>query len=110
MGRDRLELRRRNHIRPAELPYKAASDMAYDSGDFGAVFEKAVSVSDLKHLPGRKKESKKRGRLRGLGIGSYLEVTAPPNKEMGGLRFGADGTVTFVSGTLDYGQGPPAPF
>jgi carbon-monoxide dehydrogenase large subunit len=48
--------------------------------------------------------------LRGLGIGSYLEVTAPPNKEMGGLRFGADGYVTFVSGTLDYGQGHAAPF
>ena len=40
MGIDRFELRRRNHIRPEEIPYKAASDMTYDSGDFGAVFEK----------------------------------------------------------------------
>jgi carbon-monoxide dehydrogenase large subunit len=110
MGLDRLELRRRNHIQPTELPYKAASEMTYDSGDFGAVFENAVSISDLKNFPRRKEESKKRGKLRGLGIGSYLEVTAPPNKEMGGIRFGADGSVTFLSGTLDYGQGHAAPF
>src|SRR5262249_21568742 len=51
-----------------------------------------------------------RGLLRGLGIGSYLEVTAPPNKEMGGIRFEADGTVTIITGTLDYGQGHAAPF
>jgi aerobic carbon-monoxide dehydrogenase large subunit len=110
MGLDRLELRRRNHIRPEELPYKAASGMTYDSGDFGAVFEKAVSLSDLRNFPRRKEESKKRGKLRGLGIGSYLEVTAPPNKEMGGIRFESDGGVTFISGTLDYGQGHAAPF
>jgi len=52
--------------------------------------------------------------LRGLGLGSYLEVTAPPNKEMGGIRFeveGSDaGSVTMISGTLDYGQGHAAPF
>ena len=114
MGLDRLELRRRNHIKPADIPYKAASDMVYDSGDFGALFEKAVSISDLKNFPERKKEAKKRGKLRGLGIGSYLEVTAPPNKEMGGIRFDAGGVhaggVTFISGTLDYGQGHAAPF
>src|SRR5712671_1278756 len=114
MGLDRLELRRRNHIKPADIPYKAASEMVYDSGDFGALFEEAVLVSDLKNFPERKKESKKTGKLRGLGIGSYLEVTAPPNKEMGGIRFDAEGVhaggVTFISGTLDYGQGHAAPF
>ena len=41
----------------------------------------------------------------GCGIGDYLEVTAPPAKEMGGIRFEADGNVTMLSGTLDYGQG-----
>ena len=55
-------------------------------------------------------ESRKRGKLRGLGIGSYLEVTAPPSKEMGGIRFEADGTVTIITGTLDYGQGHATPF
>ncbi len=48
--------------------------------------------------------------MRGLGVGSFLEVTAPPSKEMGGIRFDADGGVTIVTGTLDYGQGHAAPF
>jgi carbon-monoxide dehydrogenase large subunit len=108
MGIDRLELRRRNHVRPAEIPYKAASGMTFDSGDFPAVFEKAVKAAD--GFERRKAESKARGRLRGLGIGSYLEVTAPPNKEMGGIRFENHGGVTLISGTLDYGQGHAAPF
>ena len=42
----------------------------------------------------RKRESRKRGKLRGLGIGSFLEVTAPPSKELGGIVFEADGSVT----------------
>src|SRR5207248_5428521 len=58
----------------------------------------------------RKAEAKKRGKLRGLGIGSYLEVTAPPNKEMGGVTFEGDGSVKLITGTLDYGQGHAAPF
>ena len=53
----------------------------------------------------RRKASQKNGKLRGRGIGCYLEVTAPPSNEMGGLHFEADGTVTIVTGTLDYGQG-----
>ena len=110
MGIDRLELRRRNHIKPKELPYKAVSDQTYDSGDFPAVFKHAVELADWKGFGKRKRESKKRGLLRGLGIGSYLEVTAPPNKEMGGIRFEPDGTVTIITGTLDYGQGHAAPF
>jgi carbon-monoxide dehydrogenase large subunit len=110
MGIDRLELRRRNHVRPQEMPYKAASGMTYDSGDFGRVFEKALEAGDTKNFLKRKEESKKRGKLRGLGIGSYLEVTAPPNKEMGGVRFEGDGGVSLITGTLDYGQGHAAPF
>src|SRR5262249_22980950 len=58
----------------------------------------------------RKQESAARNKLRGRGIGSYLEVTGPPAKEYGGIRFEADGTVTMLSGTLDYGQGHATPF
>ncbi|MSQ62286.1 MAG: xanthine dehydrogenase family protein molybdopterin-binding subunit [Betaproteobacteria bacterium] len=110
MGIDRLELRRRNHVAPGQMPYKAASDMVYDSGEFANVFEKALEFADVKGFPERKKKSNSRGRLRGLGIGSYLEVTAPPNKEMGGIRFEKNGDVTITSGTLDYGQGHATPF
>jgi carbon-monoxide dehydrogenase large subunit len=110
MGIDRLELRRRNHIRPSQIPYSAPSGMKYDSGDFGAVFEKAVAASDWDGFTTRRAASRAQGKLRGRGIGSYLEVTAPPNPEMGGIRFEADGTVTVLTGTLDYGQGHAAPF
>jgi aerobic carbon-monoxide dehydrogenase large subunit len=110
MGIDRFVLRRRNQIKPNEIPYKASSGMQYDSGDFPAVFERAVEIADVKGFKQRKREAKKRGKLRGLGIGSYLEVTAPPNKEMGGIRFEQNGDVTIITGTLDYGQGHAAPF
>jgi len=105
---DRFELRRRNHVKPAEIPYRNAANMTVDSGDFGTVFEKALKAAE--GFEERKKESKARGKLRGLGVGSYMEVTAPPNKEMGGIRFEGDKQITFITGTLDYGQGHASPF
>ena len=110
MGIDQGEIRRRNHIRPEEMPYSAPSGMVYDSGDFTALLGKALAAADWNGFPERKAESKARGLLRGIGIGDYLEVTAPQGKEMGGLRFEADGSVTIVTGTLDYGQGHWTPF
>jgi carbon-monoxide dehydrogenase large subunit len=109
-GIDRVELRRRNHIRPEEMPWAAPSGMNYDSGEFTALLDKALALADWDGFPARRAESTKKGRLRGRGIGAFLEVTAPPMKEMGGIRFGADGTVTIVTGTLDYGQGHATPF
>jgi|HubBroStandDraft_1064217.scaffolds.fasta_scaffold01505_13 carbon-monoxide dehydrogenase large subunit len=109
-GRCKIELRRLNHIRPEELPYKSAAGMVYDSGDFAAVLERALSAGDWAGFPDRRAESSARGRLRGIGIGSFLEVTAPQGKEMGGIRFESDGGVTILTGTLDYGQGHAAPF
>ncbi|WPZ34670.1 xanthine dehydrogenase family protein molybdopterin-binding subunit [Thalassobaculum sp. OXR-137] len=105
MGIDRLEIRRRNQIRADQIPYTAPSGMTYDSGDFPAVFDKAVTFSDWDGFAARKAESEARGKLRGIGMSDYLEVTGPQGKEMGGLRFEEDGTVTIITGTLDYGQG-----
>jgi carbon-monoxide dehydrogenase large subunit len=105
MGKDPIELRRRNHILPGMMPYKAPSSMEYDSGDFPTILDRALQASDWDGFAARRAESRARGRLRGRGIGQYLEVTAPANNEMGGIRFEEDGSVTIVSGTLDYGQG-----
>ena len=110
LGIDRFELRRRNFIRAKQMPFKAASGMVYDCGDFPALFDEALERADVKGFKQRKRESKKRGLLRGLGVGCYLETTAANTAEMGGLRFNDDGTVTIVTGTLDYGQGHWAPF
>ena len=110
MGIDRAELRRRNHIAPEQMPYKAPSGMNYDSGEFTAILDRALQVADWSGFEKRRAESKARGRLRGRGIGQYLEVTGPPSKEYGGIRFEEDGTITMLSGTLDYGQGHATPF
>jgi aerobic carbon-monoxide dehydrogenase large subunit len=110
MGIDRLTLRKRNFIKPAQLPFAAASGVTYDSGDFAGVFGKALEISDHANFTRRKRESRKRGLLRGIAVGSYLEVTAPPSGELGKITFEPDGSVTLTTGTLDYGQGHATPF
>ena len=105
LGIDRVELRKRNMIRKSDLPFKAASEMTYDCGDFLGVLKKALEAADYAGFNKRKRESKKSGLLRGLGIGCYLEVTAAPGKELGAIHFEADGTVTIITGTLDFGMG-----
>jgi aerobic carbon-monoxide dehydrogenase large subunit len=109
-GIDRVELRRRNHIPPDAMPYKAPNGATYDSGDFTNLLNKALALADWDGFAARKAESRGRGRLRGRGISDYLELTGPPGREMGGIRFEPDGTVTIITGTLDYGQGHASPF
>jgi carbon-monoxide dehydrogenase large subunit len=103
-------LRKRNFIKPAQLPFAAASGVTYDSGDFAGVFNKALEISDHANFPRRKKESRRCGKLRGIAVGSYLEVTAPPSGELGKITFEPDGSVKLTTGTLDYGQGHATPF
>jgi carbon-monoxide dehydrogenase large subunit len=110
MGIDRLTLRKRNFITPAQMPFAASSGVTYDSGDFHGVFTKALEISDHAGFAKRKRESRKRGLLRGIAIGSYLEVTAPPSAELGKIVFEDDGSVRLITGTLDYGQGHATPF
>jgi aerobic carbon-monoxide dehydrogenase large subunit len=110
MGVDPLALRRRNQIRTRDIPCKTASEMTYDSGDFVALTKQAFELADGQGFARRKRESRKRGKLRGFGIGNFLEVTAPPSKELADITFNADGTVTIVTGTLDFGMGHATPF
>ena len=105
LGIDRIDLRKRNMIRKGDLPFKAASDMTYDCGDFIGVLKQALEAADYAGFKKRKRESKKRGLLRGFGIGCYLEVTAAPGKELGAIHFDPDGMVTIVAGTMDFGMG-----
>jgi carbon-monoxide dehydrogenase large subunit len=110
MGINRLTLRKRNFIKPAQMPFAASSGVTYDSGDFLGVFSKALEISDHAGFAKRKKESRKHGKLRGIAVGSYLEVTAPPGVELGKIVFEDDGSVKLITGTLDYGQGHATPF
>lgn len=110
MGINRLTMRKRNFIKPNQMPFPASSGVTYDSGDFQAVFTKALDISDHENFAKRKKESKKTGKLRGIAVGSYLEVTAPPSPELGKIVFDPDGSVQLITGTLDYGQGHASAF
>ena len=110
MGIDRVAMRRRNHIRPEQMPYRAPSGMVYDCGEFPAIMAKALAAADWDGYAARQAASRARGMIRGRGIGHYLEVTADAGNEMGGIRFEPDGSVTIITGTLDYGQGHASPF
>jgi carbon-monoxide dehydrogenase large subunit len=105
LGIDRIELRKRNMIRKSDFPFKAASDVTYDNGDFLGILKQALELADYAGFNKRKRESKKNGKLRGIGIGCYLEVTAGGGKELGAIHFEKDGTVTIISGTMDFGMG-----
>lgn len=110
LGIDRLELRRRNFIKAKEMPFATPAGTTYDCGDFPGLFKQALEQGDAKGFAKRKRESRKAGKLRGLGVACYVETTAAMTQEQGGIKFNADGTVTIVTGTLDYGQGHASPF
>ncbi len=110
MGIDRIALRKKNLVKSAQMPYMASSGLQYDSGDFPGVMANALKAADYAGFAKRKKESRKQGKLRGIAVGAYLEVTAPPGKELGKIVFDKDGGVTLITGTLDYGQGHASPY
>ncbi len=109
-GRDPFELRRQNLVPRSAMPFTMASGIVCDSGDFAAVLDRGLEAADVAGFPERRRASEARGLRRGLGACTYAEVTAPQGREMGGIRFAADGRVTIVSGTLDYGQGHASAF
>ena len=74
-GIDRVELRRRNMIRPEQMPYRNAMDKTYDSGRFAHVMDRALALADWTGFDARAAESKRRGKLRGQGIATFLEWT-----------------------------------
>ena len=105
IGVDPIEIRRRNFIPAAAMPHKIAhSGMTYDSGDFLHVMDECLKLADWNGFAKRAAASKKNGKLRGRGIGYFLEEAAVFNDKMV-LRFDPSGTVTIVAGTHSHGQG-----
>ena len=74
-GMDRIALRRRNFIQPAQMPYKNAMSMVYDSGQFEHVMNQGLALADWTGFAAREAASKQRGKWRGLGIATFLEWT-----------------------------------
>jgi carbon-monoxide dehydrogenase large subunit len=104
IGVDPVEIRRRNFIPPSAMPHKLHSGIAYDSGDFRRVMDDCLKLADWSGFAKRAAESKKHGKLRGRGIGYFIEEAAIFNERMG-IRFDPDGTVVIFAGTHSHGQG-----
>ncbi len=105
LGLDPIELRRRNFIRPAAMPYTTAMGSVIDCGEFERILDRALEQSDAAGFAARRAQSEGRGRLRGRGIASYFEATLGPPNETTEVRFDDDGTVTILVGTMSNGQG-----
>ncbi|MGL4324024.1 MAG: xanthine dehydrogenase family protein molybdopterin-binding subunit [Beijerinckiaceae bacterium] len=100
------EFRRRNMIPVAQMPYKTPiGERVYDTGDFHGHLAQAMKSADWDGFSARAAEAKSRGRLRGIGIGSYIECTAWGSGEDVTATLEKDGTVTVTSGTQSNGQG-----
>ena len=104
-GIDAAELRRRNLIAPAKIPYTTAFGNVYDSGDFPAAFERALQVADYAGFAVRKKAAKKQGKLRGIGIGGYLEIAGAFPEELARISFPGGDTLNVSIGSGASGQG-----
>src|SRR6185503_18235504 len=106
-GFDGIELRRKNFIPAEAMPYKTANAGTYDSGDFPAVMEDALERADWKGFAARRAQSKEGGKLRGIGIATYLEAggggAAP--KDQVAVEFDAEGRMTLFAVTQSSGQG-----
>ena len=105
MGIDRVEIRRRNAIPPSAMPFKTGLVYTYDCGEFEACMDEALANADYAGFEQRRADSKKRGKLRGIGIVNAIErAAAPPGGETAEIRFDATGTVTLAVGTTAQGQ------
>jgi carbon-monoxide dehydrogenase large subunit len=107
---DAVELRRRNLIPPSSMPYKTATGVTYDCGDFPAQMEAALKLAEAASFPARRAEARRRGRLRGLGVANAIERAAGPQPEFAEIRFSPSGSVTIFMGTKNQGQGHETTF
>jgi len=106
LGLDPADLRRRNLIGPARMPYRNATGWTYDSGDFPAVLERALALADWQGFPDRRETSRAKGLLRGRGLACHIDTTSGVSlEEQVRLTLDAEGRVTLLSGTQAIGQG-----
>jgi carbon-monoxide dehydrogenase large subunit len=105
---DPAEFRRRNMIPKSKMPYKQVSGFEYDCGDFPGMLERAKKDADWDGFEKRRAESKKRGKLRGRGLSTYIEMTAPggfaPYDQVV-VSWDPDGGVTLRTASHNHGQG-----
>jgi aerobic carbon-monoxide dehydrogenase large subunit len=98
-------LRRRNFIAPKQMPYATQTGKVYDSGDFGAHMKQAQEIADWAGFKKRHALSKKSGKLRGIGLATYIEACGNNGPDPATVRLEADGTITVLAGSQSTGQG-----
>jgi carbon-monoxide dehydrogenase large subunit len=105
-GRDRIELRRRNLVASADLPCVTAMGSAYDSGDYAANMDLAMSAADWAGFEARRAEAQVRGKLRGIGMCNYIEGAGGGAGEYAAIGFDGDtGRLLIGAGCVAQGQG-----
>jgi aerobic carbon-monoxide dehydrogenase large subunit len=99
------EVRRRNFIRPEQFPYTTPTGRMYDVGEFAGHMDLAMDRADWAGFEKRLRESAARGKIRGIGMATYIEACAFAGSEPAHVRLNGDGTVTMLIGTQSNGQG-----
>jgi carbon-monoxide dehydrogenase large subunit len=110
LGLDRVELRRRNLVPREAMPWRTATGLRYDSGDYVAALERAIALGDWKGFAARRTEARRRGRYRGIGVACYVELNTGAPRERAEITVQPDGRVDVVIGTLSSGQGHETSF
>lgn len=109
-GFDPVKLRRRNLIRADELPYRNPTGVTYDKGEYERVMDHALRLGEWSTFPQRRKQARKRGKLRGIGVANYIELTMGNPRERAEVIVRPDGGVDVIVGTLSSGQGHETSF
>jgi aerobic carbon-monoxide dehydrogenase large subunit len=102
-GRDAVAVRRSNMVRT--FPYRTATGAVYDSGDYVARLDEAIERADLDGFPARRADAARRGKLRGVGVGPYVEGTGGVPQEYAEVRVLPSGVVEVRMGSQSQGQG-----
>src|SRR5439155_9110793 len=109
-GFDRLELRRKNLVPASAMPYRNASGVLYDSGDYRAAMDRTLDLADWEGFEARRAQARRRGRFRGIGVANYLELNTGFPRERAHITVHPEGRVDLVLGTLSSGQGHATSF
>ncbi len=109
-GIDPVELRRRNLIPPQAQPYANPLGLTYDNGNYEAAMDMAIALAGWDGFAARRAEAKRRGRLLGIGIANYIEITSGNPRERTEITVRPEGEVELVMGTMNSGQGHETSF
>jgi len=107
LGLDPVQVRRRNLIDADAFPFRTATGMTYDSGDYGAALDAALEASGYEAVRAEQAARRERGDhvLLGIGVAAYVEITAFPSKDSAKVEVGEGGHVTVTTGISPHGQG-----